>query len=172
MYSFGFNIYVLARMFKCNHYICIFGLNGPEESNAIDRRALQREPILYFLEQNMWSATSRTLSNLYLRSARTSCTNSEGPVRPQEKSGSLIHRYICHQKTHQTNPMARWDPIDAPLVNAAFSNKDLFRLHNLVPRVRPLTEARNSHHERVSQLNISFWRKSELLATELVRMIS
>ena len=53
------------------------------------------------------------------RSARTSCTTSDGsrPV-PQEKSGSLIYRHIClmnHVKTHQTNPMAPWHPLDALL---------------------------------------------------------
>ena len=39
-------------------------------------------------------------------------------VRPQEKFESLIYRHIClmnHLKTHQTNPMAPWDPLDAPL---------------------------------------------------------
>ena len=37
------------------------------------------------------------------------------PVR--EKSGSLIYRlaFMNHQKTHQTNPIAQWYPIDAPL---------------------------------------------------------
>ena len=40
------------------------------------------------------------------------------PSRPQEKSGSLIYRHIClmnHEKTHQTNPLAPWDPLDALL---------------------------------------------------------
>ena len=52
------------------------------------------------------------------RSARTSCTTFNWfvrPVRVQEKSGSLIYRHIClmnHEKTHQTNPMAPWDPLD------------------------------------------------------------
>ena len=35
-------------------------------------------------------------------------------VSPQEKSGLLIYRHTClmnHQKSHQTNPMAKWDPI-------------------------------------------------------------
>ena len=43
---------------------------------------------------------------------------SVGPVRTQEKFGSLIYRHIClvnHLKTHQTNLMAPWDPLDAPL---------------------------------------------------------
>ena len=58
---------------------------------------------------------------LLFRSARTSCTTfgwsrPSRPSRPQEKSGSLIYRHIClmnHEKTHQTNPMAQWDPLDA-----------------------------------------------------------
>ena len=64
-----------------------------------------------------------SLSFLF-RSARTSCTTfgwsrpvrPSRPSRPQEKSGSLIYRHIClmnHEKTHQTNPMAQWDPLDA-----------------------------------------------------------
>ena len=39
-------------------------------------------------------------------------------VSVQEKSGSLIYRHMCimnHEKTHQTNPMAPWDPLDALL---------------------------------------------------------
>ena len=39
-------------------------------------------------------------------------------VRPQEKFGSHIYRHIClknHLKTHQTNLMAPWDPLDVPL---------------------------------------------------------
>ena len=59
------------------------------------------------------------------RSARTSCTSFGWFVRssvpsvpsvPQEKCGSLIYRHIClmnHEDTHQTNPMAPWDPLDA-----------------------------------------------------------
>ena len=38
-------------------------------------------------------------------------------ARPQKKLDTYIHRYIClmnHQETHQTNPMAPWDPLDAP----------------------------------------------------------
>ena len=37
---------------------------------------------------------------------------------PQEKFGLHIYRHIClmnHLKTHQTNLMVSWDPIDAPL---------------------------------------------------------
>ena len=64
-----------------------------------------------------------------ITSARTSCTTSGGPVRP------FVPPLVClfalkiwitylqaylpylmnHQKTHQTNPMAPWDPLDAPL---------------------------------------------------------
>ena len=36
------------------------------------------------------------------------------PSVPQEKFGSLIYRHIClmnHEDTHQTNPMAPWDPL-------------------------------------------------------------
>ena len=60
-----------------------------------------------------------TILRFLFRSARTSCTTSDGsrPV-PQEKSGSLIYRHIClmnHVKTHQTNPMAPWHPLDALL---------------------------------------------------------
>ena len=39
-------------------------------------------------------------------------------VSPQEKFGSHIYRHIClknHLKTHQTNLMAPWDPLNVPL---------------------------------------------------------
>ena len=39
-------------------------------------------------------------------------------VCPQEKFGSHIYRHRClmnHLKTHQTNLMAPWDPLDVPL---------------------------------------------------------
>ena len=55
------------------------------------------------------------------KSMRTSCTPigwSVPPVRVLRKSGSLIYRHIClmnHEKTHQTNPMAPWDPLDVLL---------------------------------------------------------
>ena len=60
--------------------------------------------------------------NQLFRSARTSCTTSDGPVRVfmclQEKSGSHIYRHIClmnHKKTPQTNPMGPGDPLDGLL---------------------------------------------------------
>ena len=53
------------------------------------------------------------------RSARTSCTTFGWFVRPVCKK-NLDHLYtgmyaLNHEKTHQTNPMAPWDPLDALL---------------------------------------------------------
>ena len=57
------------------------------------------------------------------RSARTSCRTFDFPTRPVPSvrnnfSRVHIYRHTClmnHQKSHQTNPMAQRDPIDAPL---------------------------------------------------------
>ena len=53
------------------------------------------------------------------RSARTSCTTSGEPARPYAlKIWTPVYRQIClmnNQETHETNPMAPWDPQDAPL---------------------------------------------------------
>ena len=53
------------------------------------------------------------------RSARTSCITFGWFVRPVCKK-NLDHLYtgmyaLNHEKTHQTNPMAPWDPLDALL---------------------------------------------------------
>ena len=50
------------------------------------------------------------------------CPSVSPSVHPQEKFGShiymYIYRHIClmnNLKTHQTNLMAQWDPLDIPL---------------------------------------------------------
>ena len=49
------------------------------------------------------------------RSARTSCTTF-GWSRPSVRAKNLDHLYTgIYEKTHQTNPMAPWDPLDALL---------------------------------------------------------
>ena len=87
--------------------------------------------LLYYIVQ---------LIRLYLfRSARTSCTTFGWFVRPVRPSRAknldhYIYRHIClmnHEKTHQTNPMAPWDPLDALLTM-------------IIQRIRPLA---NNHPE-------------------------
>ena len=64
------------------------------------------------------------VSRFLFRSARTSCTTSDWPARPQEKSGSLKYRHTClmnHQKSHQPT---RWcqsgSPLSCPLSSRTF----------------------------------------------------
>ena len=67
-----------------------------------------------------WPLPVTLFNQVLFRSARTSCRTFDFPVHPSRDNFSWVHiyRHTClmdHQKSHQTNPMAQRDPIDAPL---------------------------------------------------------
>ena len=110
------------------HCLTLYVLLGnslplPKPCSHIFFSSLCQVPCLISLySQQLLVFLPHYLSSL-VRSVRTSCTTSGGFVRLFARSTKNLeyshkHTHIClmnHQKTHHTNPMAPWDPLDASL---------------------------------------------------------
>ena len=76
---------------------------------------------------------------------------------------TYIYRHIClmnHQKTHQTNPMAPWNPLDAPLDPLGPLNRSLRLIELLISPQLPYkssAESSNVAADSMGHLTLPPW---------------